>query len=159
MKFLGAVLLVASGLLAGLAGAARLKRRARLLLDLKTLLQAFQTGIRYAAESLAGLVLENQASRFCRLAERDSQFLSDPAGALERAGVALLQEPGDVELYLGFVRGLGVSDTQGQLEHIALYRALLEPRLEQARADAAQKSRVLVALGLFGGITLSLLLL
>ena len=48
---------------------------------------------------------------------------------------------------------------QGQLEHIALYRALLEPRLEQARADAAQKSRVLVALGLFGGITLSLLLL
>lgn len=67
--------------------------------------------------------------------------------------------PGDVELYLGFVRGLGVSDTQGQLEHIALYRALLEPRLEQARADAAQKSRVLVALGLFGGITLSLLLL
>ena len=144
MKLLGAVLLVASGLLAGLAGAARLKRRARLLLDLKTLLQAFQTGIRYAAESLAGLVLENQASRFCRLAERDSQFLSDPAGALERAGV---------------VRGLGVSDTQGQLEHIALYRALLEPRLEQARADAAQKSRVLVALGLFGGITLSLLLL
>ena len=68
MKLLGAVLLVASGLLAGLAGAARLKRRARLLLDLKTLLQAFQTGIRYAAESLAGLVLENQASRFCRLA-------------------------------------------------------------------------------------------
>lgn len=104
-------------------------------------------------------MLENQASRFCRLAERDSQFLSDPAGALERAGVALLQEPGDVELYLGFVRGLGVSDTQGQLEHIALYRALLEPRLEQARADAAQKSRVLVALGLFGGITFSLLLL
>ena len=44
MKLLGAVLLVASGLLAGLAGAARLKRRARLLLDLKTLLQAFQTG-------------------------------------------------------------------------------------------------------------------
>ena len=135
------------------------ERRARLLLDLETMLQAFQTGIRYAAESLAGLVLENQASRFCRLAERDSQFLSDPAGALERAGCALLQEPGDVELYLGFVRGLGVSDTQGQLEHIALYRALLEPRLEQARADAAQKSRVLVALGLFGGITLSLLLL
>lgn len=123
------------------------------------MLQAFQTGIRYAAESLAGLVLENQTSRFCRLAERDSQFLSDPVGALERAGRALLQEPGDVELYLGFVRGLGVSDTQGQLEHIALYRALLEPRLEQARADAAQKSRVLVALGLFGGITLSLLLL
>lgn len=60
-------------------------------------------------------MLENQASRFCRMAERDSQFLSDPAGALERAGRALLQEPGDVELYLGFVRGLGVSDTQGQL--------------------------------------------
>ena len=51
----------------------------------------------------------------------------------------------------------GLSADEAQL--LALYRALLEPRLEQARADVARKSRVLVALGLFGGITLSLLLL
>ena len=37
--------------------------------------------------------------------------------------------------------------------------ALLEPRLEQAREEARQKCRVQVALGLFSGIVLSLLLL
>ena len=97
MKLLGAVLLVASGLLAGLAGAARLKRRARLLLDLKTLLQAFQTGIRYAAESLAGLVLENQASRFCRLAERDKpQVELHVPWLLEQSAACPLQGAGRV---------------------------------------------------------------
>ncbi len=159
MELLGAALLILSGLLAGVLGAARLKRRVRLLLDLKSLMQAFQTGIRYAAWSLPELILERQDSVFCRLAERDGEFLFDPAKALEQAGKSLLWEQGDLELYLGFVGGLGVSDTQGQMEHIGLYRSLLEPRLEQAREEVGKKSRVYIALGLFAGVTVSLLLL
>lgn len=159
MKLLGAALLVLSGLIAGIAGAGRLKRRVRLLLDLKALMQAFQTGIRYAAGSLAELILERQDSSFCRLAERDGDFLWDPSKALEKAGRYLLWDQGDLDLYLGFVAGLGVSDTQGQLEHIGLYRSLLEPRLLQAQEEARQKARVFIAVGLFAGVTLSVLLL
>lgn len=123
------------------------------------MLQAFQTGIRFAAGTLRELVLDQQDSPFCKLAERDGQFLQDPVGALERAGQALLWESADLELYQGFVRGLGATDIQGQLEHIGLYRSLLEPRLEQAQEDARQKARIAVALGLFAGVALSLLLI
>ncbi|MGI6255367.1 MAG: stage III sporulation protein AB [Acutalibacter sp.] len=137
----------------------RLRRRARLLLDWKAMLQRFQTGIRYAAESLPEMILELESSRFCRLAEQDGEFLMDPAGALERAGRALLWDKGDLELYLNFVQGLGVTDTQGQLEHIGLYTSLLEPRLVQAREEAGQKAKISVALGLFAGTAIALLLL
>ena len=76
-----------------------------------------------------------------------------------RGGACPSVDNGDWELYQGFVQGLGVSDVQGQMEHLELYRSLLEPRLEQAREEAKQKSKVFVALGLFAGVTLSLLLL
>ena len=52
VKLIGAGLVLFSGLLAGILAAARLQRRARLLLDWMTLLQNFQTGIRYSAGSL-----------------------------------------------------------------------------------------------------------
>lgn len=159
MELLGAVLLILSGLLAGILAAARLKRRVRLLLDLKVLLQGFQTGIRYAAGSVAELILERQDSPFCRLAERDGEFLLDPVKALGRAGECLLWDSGDLELYRGFVEGLGVSDTQGQMEHIGLYRSLLEPRILQAQEEAKQKVKIFIAVGLFAGVTLSLLLI
>ena len=159
MKLAGAILLVLSGVIGGALGAARLQRRVRMLRDLKMLMQAFQTGIRFAAASLPELILEYQDFPFCRLAEKDGEFLLNPARALEGAGRVLLWDNGDWELYQGFVQGLGVSDVQGQMEHLELYRSLLEPRLEQAREEAMQKSKVFVALGLFAGVTLSLLLL
>ena len=71
----------------------------------------------------------------------------------------MLWDRGDLELYLNFVAGLGVTDTQGQLEHIGLYTSLLEPRLLQAREEAGQKAKISVALGLFAGTALALLLL
>jgi hypothetical protein len=145
--------------LAGILAAGRLKRRVRLLLDLKALLQGFQTGIRYTAGSVAELILEREGSPFCRLAERDGEFLLDPVGALSRAGECLLWDGGDLEWYRGFTAGLGVSDTQGQLEHIGLYRSLLEPRLAQAQEEAKQKTKIFIAVGLFAGVTLCLLLI
>ena len=159
VKLIGAGLVLFSGLLAGILAAARLQRRARLLLDWMTLLQNFQTGIRYSAGSLRELILERQESRFCRLAERDGEFLIDPVGALSRAGEELLWDRGDREMYLGFVKELGATDVQGQLEHIAMYQGLLAPRLEQAQTEARQKSKISVALGLFAGVAMSLLLL
>lgn len=158
MKGLGVLLVIVSGLLAGLLGAIRVKRRARLLLDLKKMLQGFQTGIRFSAGTLSELILEQQDSKFCRVAERDGDFLWNPVKSLELAGRDLLWEQGDLDWYLGFVRGLGVSDVQGQLEHIGLYQSLLEPRLQIAQEESRQKSKVSVALGLFGGVALGLLL-
>ena len=135
-----------------------MRRRARLLLELRVLLQSLQTGIRYSSGSLSELILDRQEFQLCRGAERSEHFLWDPVRALEEAGRELLWEPGDWDWYQGFLRGLGVSDTQGQLEHIALYQSLLEPRLLQAQEEARQKSKVWAALGLFAGMSLGLAL-
>ena len=158
MKLLGILLVVASGLGAGLWSAVRLRRRADLLLELKVLLQSLQTGIRYSSQSLSELILDRLEFRLCKGAEHSELFLWDPVKALEQAGRDLLEDPGDWAWFQGFTQGLGVSDTQGQLDHIALYQSLLEPRLAQAREEARQKTRVRVALGLFAGVSLGLLL-
>ena len=60
------------------------------------------------------MILEYQDFPFCRLAEKDGEFLLNPTRALEGAGRALLWDNGDWELYQGFVQGLGVSDVQAR---------------------------------------------
>lgn len=151
--------MILSGLLLGLWSAGELKRREAILLDLKQMIQTFRTGISYSARPLAELVESGRDSRFCRLAAEDPSLFQDPRGALRSAGKRLLTCPEDADLYEGLIRGLGESDTQGQLEHLNLYGALLEDNLSRAKAEKEKKSRLYVCLGLFGGITLCLLLL
>lgn len=136
-----------------------LRKREEALLDLKRTMQAFRTGIHYAACPLGELIAQTGDSRFCRLAAKDPAFLTEPRSALARAGEKLLRESADLELYRGFVRELGNSDTQGQLEHLSLCADLLETNLTQAREATEKKSKLYVCLGLFGGITICLVLL
>lgn len=143
----------------GLWAAGKLKRREAVLLDLKQMIQNFRTGVSYSARPLAELVEADRDSPFCRLAAGEPTLSLDPRSALESAGERLLDCPEDAELYRGLIRGLGESDTQGQLEHLDLYSALLEDNLARAKTDREKKSRLYVCLGLFGGITLCLVLL
>ncbi len=158
MKALGGLLVILSGLFLGLWTAAGLRRREEALLDLKRTIQAFRTGISFAARPLPELVMETKDSRFCRAAE-NRLCLRDPRGALEQAGEGILRDSEDLALYRRFVRGLGETDTQGQLEHFQLCEALLEGRLAEAGKAREQKTRLYVCLGLFGGVTLCLVLL
>lgn len=70
-----------------------------------------------------------------------------------------MKENADMELYRRFVRKLGDSDIESQLEHMSLYAGLLESNLDQAGEAKEKKSRLYMCLGLFGGITLCLVLL
>ena len=65
----------------------------------------------------------------------------------------------DRELFQNFVQGLGASDTQGQLEHLELYMDLLRERLREAREEYMQKNRLYIALGLFAGVALCVIIL
>lgn len=159
MKALGGLLVILSGLFLGLWAAAGLRRREEALLDLKRTIQAFRTGVSFAARPLPELVMETKDSRFCRAAAENRLCPQDPRGALEQAGERILHDPEDLALYRSFVRGLGETDTQGQLEHFQLCEALLEGRLAEAGKAREQKTRLYICLGLFGGVTLCLVLL
>lgn len=158
MKALGAVLVILSGLCLGLRGAKKLREREEALLDLRRTIQAFRAGVSYSALPLTELINTNRESRFCALAAEDQNFLYDPKAALERAGDRLLKAPGDLELYRSFVRGLGETGAEEQLEHLALCGSLVEASLSSAREEKEKRSRLYVCLGLFGGVALCLVL-
>lgn len=112
----------------------------------------------FSARPLCELIEALGDSRFCRLAAKSPCFFSEPKAALEQAGERLLKKEEDLALYRGFVSGLGESDTQGQMEHMELYAALLERNLSQAGEAREKKSRLYVCLGLFGGLAVCLIL-
>lgn len=143
----------------GLSRARELSRREEALLDFKKLLQFFKTGIGYAARPLAELISEAQDSRFCKEAAKNAAALAEPKAALKSAGEKILRDNADIELFRVFVQGLGESDTHSQLEHIAMCAELLESNLSHAAEEKTKKSQLYVCLGLFGGITLCLVLL
>ena len=64
----------------------------------------------------------------------------------------------DIELLLGFGSGFGASDTNGQVSHCRLYSNLTAENLKTAKEEQTRKSRLYQMLGIFAGISLSLLL-
>lgn len=158
MKLVGSLLLLISGLLWGGAKARELLRREQLLAEWQRLLQSLKTGISYSARPLGEFIREED-SPFCQAAVMQPDFGRDPPGALARAGEGLLSKPSDRALYESFARGLGASDAPGQLRHIDLYAARVEEALREAREERDKRGRLYVCLGLFGGLTVCLLLL
>lgn len=158
MKLLGGALLALSGLVWGLGQALELRRRVDLLTDLRRLTRQLSTEIACSARPLPELLARNP-SRFCREAVKRPEFAEDPRAALVQAGDELLKDFGDREVFRDFAAGLGSSGTQGQVEHLELCGELAQARLEEAREACRQKQKLYVVLGLFAGITVSLVII
>ena len=148
-----------SGLCLGVQKSGELRKREESLLELKQLLQRFRSEIHYTLRPLGELISQNQDFRLCSLAAQERCFSHSPKEALEQAGKKLFRESSDAELCMGFVKGLGESDSQSQIEHLNLYTDLLESHLLQAGEAREKKSRLYICFGLFGALTLCLLLL
>lgn len=130
-----------------------------MLLELKKMIRRFQTEISYTARELGGFIAENKDLLFCGGAAAQPHFAQNPCAALEKAGSSCFENAQDKKLFADFVRGLGASDTQGQLSHVSLYAQLLEEHLAEASQDQKMRSKLFVGLGLFAGITICVLLI
>lgn len=148
-----------SGLGLGMKRSGELRKREERLLELKQLLARFRTEIHYTMRPLSELISGNQDFQLCSLAVKEPCFVRSPKEALERACGKLFSDTSDTELCTGFVKGLGESDSQSQMEHLNLYTDLLEAHLAQAGEAREKKSRLYICFGLFGALTLCLLLL
>lgn len=129
------------------------------MLELKKLIVKLKTEILFRSESIGDMIQENESFEICRLAIRRESFSCNPKQAMLSVGPEIFRAPEDQALYSEFVTGLGATDTQGQEQHMELCTALLEHNLEEARENRLTRSKLFVALGLFGGITLCLVLL
>lgn len=57
-----------------------------------------------------------------------------------------------------FCRGLGKSDLEGQLKYCDIYFARFNSLLNSAKAERADKEKLYISLGAFGGIAIFILL-
>lgn len=130
-----------------------------MLLDFKKLLLWLKTEIRYSSKPVEALISSCQGSELCREAVNRPEFYKNPCLALETAGSKLFQNKEDRDMFNGFVSGLGTNDTQGQINHIKLYEGLAGHQLGEADMDASSRYKLYVMMGLFGGVTVSILLI
>lgn len=158
MKLIGSVLLISAGTLWGIGRSWELRGRVSLLTQLEALLQWLKTEIAYSARPLPELI-RSSGSPFCRAAAERKEFSLDPCGALARAGEGLLSNEKDRELFRGFAAGLGVSGTEGQLEHLQLCMARTRQHLNEARETCRERSRLYIGLGVLLGLGAWVLLL
>lgn len=158
LKLLGAVLLSFSGLLTGFLYARRLKVRRDFLTQLEAFLCALSTAVRYRGEDIFTLV--NSSGELFHLTQKASaSFVEEWRSQCRVLCRDFRLTSRDMELLEGLGSGLGATDAQGQLKHIELYRALFKRQREAAYEEAAQKSKLYKVLGLFAGVSVSLVMM
>lgn len=159
LKLFGALLLSLSGLGVGCMFSGHLAVRRSFFREFSVFLNSLSTSIRYRSEDIFTLV-NSCGELFCFSPETSRlpfkkawQLQISPfpkRWRLNSADMALLKEFGD---------GLGSTDTEGQLNHIALYQGLFGKQQKSAEDDIAQKSKLYKALGLFAGAAAALMFL
>lgn len=161
LKLCACVLLSLAGLAAGWLRARRLYARRQFLRSFSVFLQTLSTLLRYRAEDIFTLVEEaaksaslptvqtEEAVDFALWWQRQTELMQ-PSNALQNS---------DKELLSSFGSQLGASDAEGQLRHIALYQTLFAKQLGEAEEALAQKARMYRTLGLFGGLSVGIVLL
>lgn len=126
-------------------------------------LSAAQTEIRYSASPVEQIVRKHGG---------DFDFLSACAdycssgetftGAWTKAVKTTAVNEGfiekDLTLLQGFGAEFGASDTDGQISHCRLYSDLVTANLKTAKEEQSRKSKLYLMLGIFAGISASLLL-
>lgn len=111
----------------------------------------------------------NQSNSFYRNwsdNDSESQFLNNKNQPFEEAWRCRIKEipksfsltKADRELLLCFGSELGKSDVDGQLKHIELYKTMFDKQLAEAEDEVKAKSRLYQTMGLFVGITASLMM-
>lgn len=159
LKLLGALLLSLSGFALGCLCVQRLKLRRSFFREFSVFLKNLATSMRYRSGSITELV--NSCGELFSINDPDTskpfseiwqnQIISFPKRwRLKGEDMAMLKEFGD---------GLGITDTEGQLSHIELYRAMFAKQQAQAEDDIIQKSKLYKTLGLFAGVSAALMLI
>lgn len=161
------VLIFLAGAIAGLAASATLSQRVTSFEQLERLISYLETQIRYSGAPIYEILQQSLKTDLRKL-----NFLKVSADLLAKGenpeiawktAVKYCDENGftaqDKELIFSFGKGLGSSDTEGQLNHCETYRQLFRDRLKNARIEAQSKGRLYVTLGLAGGMGAVLLML
>ncbi len=166
LKLIGLFLISVAGGLVGINASLRLKSRVEFLEKYITLMNETKTRIRLSACDIRELfkndsgfeAIDFMTAEFTRNIRRNSTAKDAWEKAVNSTFKRYRLSKADKDLIAEFGTEFGQNDIDGEINHIDLHIALTEDRLEQARAELLQKGRLYRTLGIFGGITVSLII-
>lgn len=166
LKITGCILILLAGAAAGYVQSRKLSMRVSFLEQCVRLVSALETEIRYNAGSIGELIKKHiQDSPYhsflkncLQNLQRGSPFEKAWSGCVEAIPreYGLLEE--DRAALDEFGKGLGVSDTDGQVNHCKLYLGVLRDRLKDAKTEKEKKGKLYFMLGTSLGAGIVLLL-
>lgn len=167
LKLIGLFLISVTGGLIGINASLKLKARADFLEKYITLMNETKTRIRLSACDIRELFksasgyepLDFMTAEFTRNIKQKSSAKIAWEKAVTSAFKRYRLSKIDKDLIAEFGAEFGQSDIDGEINHIDLHIALVEDRLEKARTELVQKGKLYRTLGIFGGITVSLIIL
>lgn len=167
MKLLGIIIAVIISALTGNYYAVRLGRRLELLKKLEYMLEKMEILIRCRSATVYEMIRE--LSRDKRLEELEFLKYIDVGGEnitfheMWERGVndfrsACLKSE-DIDLLINIGAELGTSDTQGQLESLAMSRASLSLMIKESQEEYAKKASLYRSMGVLAGALVAVLLI
>ncbi len=167
IKFLGALIIVSSGTMCGIYAAGGLKRRVEFLEQYIIFLTQAKTMISYSAVSVSEIFSEVSSVPLVR------PFLDICLDGLS-GGMSLksswhdavnsmyeqkLFSASDKALMYSFGETFGIGGINEEMTKTELHIALMNERLDEAKAELASKNKLYRILGMFGGIMVALIIL
>lgn len=161
IKIPGLILIVISCFSVGLYLSARLKYRLEFLSSFKEFLSSLEINIRYNCLEIIPLIKASAPVNITDIFsdENDGSFLDYWNNSINNIPKKFALKEEDLKLLYEFGRTLGTTDIEGQLNHIILYKNLIEANIDNSKKELKQKSKLYKTLGLFTGLSIALLLL
>lgn len=161
LKFFGAVLIAFSGTFCGFLLSEKLKLRCSFLQSFSEFLCTLETNIRYNADEIITLINKCATNRMLDMFSVEDQsdyktFWQSCVRSIPNS-YGLKQE--DYNLLFDFGRLLGSTDTEGQLNHIQLYKSLFQSQCKNAEEQYKSKARLYKILGFFAGAVIAVMFL
>ncbi len=161
MKLIGLILIVIACFGVGYYLSLRLKNRFEFLSAFKDFLSNLETNIRYNSSEIFSLVKFSAPGciRDIFTENNSENFTTYWSECISKLPKRFALKKDDLNLLYEFGRMLGTTDTEGEINHIKLYKELIESNINNSEKELKQKSKLMKLLGLFAGLSLALLLL
>ena len=158
VKLIGALFLLLSATVCGFYLSNRLRLRRDFLLAFSAFLTNLETNIRYTPDDIITLVKRSTPNYltdiFCAESHAFTEYWTEFVGNIPKSyGL----KTDDYSLLSEFGKFLGTTDVEGQLNHIELYRKLLDNLIDNSNIEYKNKGKLYRLLGFFCGAMLAIM--
>ncbi len=160
VKYIGLLFIVSACFLTGIYLSLRLKFRFEFLSSFKGFMSNLETNIRFSSRDIFELIKASAPENISGIfGDERTEFYTYWENTIKNIPSRYALKKEDLNLLAQFGHMLGTTDIEGQLNHISLYKELIETNIENSKKELNEKSRLYKLLGLFAGIAAALLLI